>query len=670
MKQKLKGWSITKKILAGFLATIAIFMFLSISTYSSISSIHQDKIPLVLKNDKIAALILQMRKNEKDFFLRDVINEEFFETGRSDYIDSFNKDYEQLKELLNSLQNDEEVSKDNEITEHILQAETDLEEYHDKFLVVVETIKEKGFKDYGLVGELRKSVHNVEDQLEVYKEEKNLEILMLSARRAEKDYLLRKDLKYQEKLTGIISDFKTELNNTNLDQKSKDELSDLMDSYKTSFDKVVSLDQVIGFSADEGLLGEYRNAIHKLQPEIDDVHKHILDKTNQEVSTIKNTIMISSIVCIFFSLAFAIYLSRLITKPIRKTNVMLQDIAEGEGDLTKKLSIRTKDELGTLAGWFNLFINKLRGIIAEVKNNTDTLAYASEELSIAIEQSNQGIENISKEISVISDGLQNNASIVEEATASIEEMASGSTVVSEEAEKVADNSKNVLKSTQFGMEKLLATIKSIKKVEHSSNNIYSIIRQLNESSTKINEIVTIITNISEQTNLLALNAAIEAARVGEHGKGFAVVSDEIRKLAEESKTSAEEITGLLKRIEEDTEIAYSSMKEEQGYVRESVDQTEDTKHEFDKILDLIQQTVDQIGMISSASNQQSEIAKEISLAISEISQTTQNSAASTQQISSNIEEQVSTFEEIGASIEELSRMAQVLQGETDKFKVE
>lgn len=669
MKWKLSDFKIRTKIRIGFFSIMILCILLGALSYLTIKDIVKHDIHLLANNNSLDKLMLEMRKNEKDFLLREAANPEFFKTGQSKYIEKFTLNHEEFTEIIDLIKEDKEVLNNPDNIKRLDEMKILIQEYHDGFLKVADKTKQRGFKDYGLVGELRDKVHDVESEIEKLPDNQDLMILMLQARRAEKDYFLRKDTKYIEKLSEIVSEFKTVISNSDYDEANKANVTMLMDGYNNKFNKVTEVDKEIGLKSTEGLVGEYRAAVHKIEPLNEEIHSDIIKLIDDNVKNKVTMIIITIVGAFFISILLAFIISVLITKPINKTNDMLKDIAEGEGDLTKKLEVNSKDELGVLAKWFNLFVKKIRDIVTGVKESADVLSDSSDELAAAIEQANTSVENVAHQINTISDGLQSNASIVEEATASIDEIASSTMIVSKESQNVANNSEDMLRATNYGAEKLKDVVKAIHKVKGSSNNMYTIIRELNSSSHQISEIISIITGISEQTNLLALNAAIEAARAGEHGKGFAVVADEVRKLAEESKESSEKIALLIGEIEKKTNSAHVTMKEEQELVDMSVEKANETNIEFDKILQLIEETVDKIKTISSSAIQQSEMVNQMTAAMNEISQSTQNSAASTQEISNEIQEQVSTFEEIGASIEELNRMAQNLKEQTDAFKV-
>ncbi|PAB59677.1 methyl-accepting chemotaxis protein [Anaeromicrobium sediminis] len=358
-----------------------------------------------------------------------------------------------------------------------------------------------------------------------------------------------------------------------------------------------------------------------------------------------------------------------ITKPIIQTTEMLKEVAQGEGDLTKRLEVYTEDEIGQLAKWFNVFIDNVHIIIGQVKEGSELMASSSREIGIVMEESTGGMEDMARSITSISDSLQGNASVVEETTASIEEMASSSDVISEEAEETFGRSKEILNISSEGAKHIEDVVETIKDVEKSTNLVYESIVELNESSKEIGEIVSIITGISEQTNLLALNAAIEAARAGEHGKGFAVVAEEVRKLAEESKESATKIRVLIDDIQLKSNRADESIKEGSQLVKNSVTKANKVNDKFEEILKAIDGVTNKIEVVSKSSQSQANIAQDMTSAMDEISNTTNDNAGQVQQINGVIEEQVSAFEEITANVESLSNVAKELKNHTDRFKV-
>ncbi|NUQ65296.1 MAG: methyl-accepting chemotaxis protein [Pirellulales bacterium] len=256
-----------------------------------------------------------------------------------------------------------------------------------------------------------------------------------------------------------------------------------------------------------------------------------------------------------FLLAFAIgYLtSRSVVRPIRQTIDLLRDIAEGEGDLTRRLDDQRVDELGELAMWFNKFVGKLHGIIRELVGNSRTLANSSTHLSATATQLNGGAEQVTRQSTNVS-------AAAEQMTTSIAGMASA-------AEQMSVN----VRSIASALEEMTSSINEIaRNAEHAStvadsaahlaetsNNTIS---KLGQAATEIGKVIEVIQDIAEQTNLLALNATIEAARAGEAGKGFAVVAGEVKELARQTATATEDIRSRVKGIQGSTSDAVRSIQ--------------------------------------------------------------------------------------------------------------
>jgi methyl-accepting chemotaxis protein len=656
---KFRDWKISTKIFVSFITLIILFLFMLGQSYLAISGIINKQIPLLLANEEVKIAMLEMRKNEKDFLMREVTNQDFFKEGKSSYLEKHKDNYERLNKNIGFIKENSDIAENAELIEKLDKVLAEAKLYQDNFLKVVEKRKERGFQDYGLEGELRKAIHDIEQSI---KSEDQI-ILMLQARRAEKDYFLRHDLKYVEKLSGIVADLKTSLQASGNNQEIK-----LLEEYHKKINEVVAIEREIGLTEDEGINGTYRQAIHKLDPLLADLSTDILSMSNTYAENSQRIIIALFVIIFIIAVLFSMLISKLITKPINKANFMLKDISEGEGDLTSKLTIDSKDELGSLSLWFNVFTNKIKDIIVLVQNNALIISESSNELAVASEQSNKGIEKIVGEVSVISNALAHNASVIEEATASIQEISHGAIIVSQESEDAANNSVDALEAAKYGEEKLKKVGEVIDSVYRSSNNAAAVIEELKASSIKISEIASLITRIAEQTNLLALNAAIEAARAGENGRGFTVVADEVRKLAEESKRSAYDITNLINGVEKEIEIAHGAMQKEQELVTISVEKVKETEEDFENIVKLMEKTANKIFIISQAAKQQSDITKDMTKAMNEISDSTQESAAASQQISSSIQDQFNTFEEISASIGELSNISKVLREQADRFK--
>lgn len=309
--------------------------------------------------------------------------------------------------------------------------------------------------------------------------------------------------------------------------------------------------------------------------------------------------------------AFIIY--RAVTRPIANTVSMIKDIAEGQGDLTRRLEIKNKDEIGELAHWFNVFIGNLEDIISRVKLTAIQVDSATSEVS-------SGAQGLSQ-------ATQEQASAIEEVAATIEEMTSS-------IKQNAHNSGTGREMTEE-MVKMAGTSRDVFK------DLLQAMTGISGASKKIGDIVVTVNEVAFQTNLLALNAAVEAARAGEHGKGFAVVAEEVRALAQRSAQAAKEIKDL---------IGDTVDKIESG--DKMVNEASDSLEGIISAIDAISQSIEEI---SASSNEQSTGVDELNRAIAQIDSTTQQNA--------------STVEELASISDSLSNEAGYLASNVERFKV-
>ncbi|MBB6215972.1 hypothetical protein HNQ80_002063 [Anaerosolibacter carboniphilus] len=275
MSFKFKDWKIKTKIFVSFISLMILFLFVIGQSYLAVVEINGNKIPLLLANEEVNKAMLKMRKDEKDFLMRESSNPDFFKEGKSPYLDSFKKNYESLNKNIILIKENRDIASNVELIEKLDQIIVDAKLYHDIFLRVVEKVKERGFQDNGLEGELRNAIHNIERNIT----QPNHIILMLQARRAEKDYFLRHDLKYVEKFDEIISDLKLSLQSSGNINEVK-----FLEEYYEKFNEVVAIEKEIGLKENEGLNGTYREAIHKLEPLINDMNTSILEMINKDAA--------------------------------------------------------------------------------------------------------------------------------------------------------------------------------------------------------------------------------------------------------------------------------------------------------------------------------------------------------------------------------------------------
>ena len=310
-------------------------------------------------------------------------------------------------------------------------------------------------------------------------------------------------------------------------------------------------------------------------------------------------------------------LVRNISRALRRIVDRVRDVAEGEGDLTKRLDISSDDELGEIARWLNTFLDKLQQIMLQISAYTNRLASASEQLSAATTEQSRNAEAQSAQ-------AQQVAAAMQEITTTITEVSNNSNDAEESSGQAAQTARN----GGSVVEEALSRMQSIAEaVDQSATRV----RALGKSSDRIGEIVQVIDEIADQTNLLALNAAIEAARAGEQGRGFAVVADEVRKLAERTVKATQEIGDMVRSIQAETGSAVTAMHEGTALVAQGVDSTRKAGTSLREIIQVSESVGALIAQIATATTEQSSSTEQINLSIDAIARAISESAAASQQ---------------------------------------
>ncbi|PLR99237.1 chemotaxis protein [Bacillus sp. T33-2] len=379
-------------------------------------------------------------------------------------------------------------------------------------------------------------------------------------------------------------------------------------------------------------------------------------------------LILTGCIILLISMFFILYYSRRnITKPITEIQSAMKEIAEG--NLRQEFQSNRKDEIGKMFNYLNEMTNSLRELISKIADNSDQVAASAEELSASAEQTGKATEQIATTIQEVAAGSDKQIQGVEEGSKIISQLAVG-------VQQIADNGHSInlavadtLEKATGGEKSIQLAIKQMNTISDTVNNLSQTVKVLGERSNEISKIVQVITDISSQTNLLALNAAIEAARAGEHGKGFAVVADEVRKLAEQSSSSAQQIAQLIIAIQEETNKTTQSMEYATKEVNEGIGIVNIAGESFEQIQHSVNEVVAKIEQVQSVIEQISESTEQVVESINIIAEVAEISAAGTQNVSAATEEQLASMEEISASAASLTDMAEELQKTIGKFQV-
>ena len=528
---------------------------------------------------QIGITALQLRRNEKDFLIRKLPK----------YFDKHTANFTQLTQELAALSAlNENIGGDIPVAE----LTADFTKYRNHFSELVQAMQLKGLdKNSGRYGELRTATHKLE---EIYNSinEPNRQVTLLTIRRHEKDYMLRGDTQYLDKLTDAVAKLK-------FDSQHIADTQQFIADYEQAMTAFSNIERMIGLTQDAGIRGKMRLATHDAETLLAEA----IENTNTFVEQQENNafwtslilfIIISSVLSIFI-----IKLIKIIISPIKSAISNIESIIV-ERDFSKQVLKETDDEFGEVIDAINNFIkftNKINSAVEDLRNVSATVEHNAQSTQTSLNQ--QAMKN--EQVSAATVQLDSSVSEIVDSTG---RTASTTDLIAQQAEK----GKNQLSELNLFLNK-------------NTNELISSTQDISQLEVKcqsINGFIDEIKGIAEQTNLLALNAAIEAARAGEQGRGFSVVADEVRTLANRTQTSTEQITQIITELQSMTISAVEKVNHCRDGSIYNVQQVEKSAQTLSDIISEVHSIQDMTANIANAIKEQSTAIHEIAENITEM----------------------------------------------------
>ena len=359
---------------------------------------------------------------------------------------------------------------------------------------------------------------------------------------------------------------------------------------------------------------------------------------DEQITSHTRTVVIVSLITIALGVLVALWIALNIKKRFRMLNAMLVDLADGSGDLTKKLIINSGDEFEVIAGNMNVFIGQMCSIVGGVKENVTEFINASDDLSVAAEKATGTMDNLSIAISEVAKGASVQAEDVANSSEDVKEIVeklSEMTESAHKAEKYADDMSESSNEVSGSFDGLISAIKD------SMEQLMQVTKEIESVGTSVDSVIeaaNIIDSIANQTNLLALNASIEAARAGEAGRGFAVVAEEIGNLAAQSNTSASSIKNIMSELKGQTSEAIRLVSRLNVVMHEQEKTSTVSRESLSSLFEVIEETKKSFVMVRNGAADIQVVCGKLNDTISELSTISEQNESSSQETASSVEE--------------------------------
>lgn len=472
-------------------------------------------------------------------------------------------------------------------------------------------------------------------------------------------YLTKEEI--EPNIKQLVDSFNDTLNNyQNLNPSSSAKVQQIKEYFDTFISPKPNSDPEVGeklFTVVEGLkntnIDQMKNSLNSV----------IQTGENQE-----NKVLVTLLLFVALGITISYVFARSLVTPIKRLISASSIISEG--NLSHSLTVKNRDEIGELTNHFERMRINLAAFVKSSKSTANEVFISSEKLTISAQKTSQSIARINDSLTSISNGAHIQMQSTEESAIAMEEMSRGIGQICDSAEIVANFSVTMEQEAKEGGELLVHSDDQLQSLNRTVDHISDTVKSLETHSKDINQIINTINEISSQTNLLSLNASIEAARAGDHGKGFAVVADEIRKLSIQTKSSSEEVNGIIGKIQSDINSTVNMVAVSTTEVEQSGNAIRAAREAFGNILTAASNISNQAQEVSAATEQMTAGIEEVSASVSELAKIASHSFAESESVVLAAQDQLASILENEKSTEKLQQLSSHLQNDISSFTVE